>query len=276
MQKNQSPQYHYCGLKWLITIILIQSLLKIKVIISICLIVNIFLCGEGNIVSTNCLLRITQINQIANCRFLQFITITGWFCGFHFRIAFKQIPHHKMLRSNIKCTIEKMLIYFRGSIGKCSYCFCNGFFDNTIAVWKYKNPSFLKLLYHKNTKTAIPLYQNCGFCLAEKERFEVPRRSHSRWASLRGLRSFTSLLCGFASAKSQCDFTSRPPPELSVAMKFKYTPMLLKEKRTSNDVLFFFCLKRDKRCLIMGKNEQKVSDFSLCRRSENWNLSFFL
>ena len=148
---------------------MIQSLLKIKVIISICLIVNIFLCGEGNIVSTNCLLRITQINQIANCRFLQFITITGWFCGFHFRIAFKQIPHHKMLRSNIKCTIEKMLIYFRGSIGKCSYCFCNGFFDNTIAVWKYKNPTFLKLLYHKNTKTAIPLYQNCGFCLAEKE-----------------------------------------------------------------------------------------------------------
>ena len=27
------------------------------------------------------------------------------------------------------------------------------------------------ILYHKNTKTATPSYQNCGFCLAEKERF---------------------------------------------------------------------------------------------------------
>ena len=32
------------------------------------------------------------------------------------------------------------------------------------------------ILYHKNTKTAIPLYQNCGFYLAEKERFELSNR----------------------------------------------------------------------------------------------------
>ena len=33
--------------------------------------------------------------------------------------------------------------------------------------------------------------------------------------------SFGSLLGGFAAAKSRCDFTLRPPPELSGAMKFK-------------------------------------------------------
>ena len=47
-----------------------------------------------------------------------------------------------------------------------------------------------------------------------------------------------------------------------------------KQKRTFGRQKFFFCcLKRDKRCLSKGKNEQKVSVFAPCICSTNWNLS---
>ena len=44
------------------------------------------------------------------------------------------------------------------------------------------------------------------------------------------------------------------------------------EKSTSDEVLFS-CLKRDKRCLNKGKNEQKVSVFAPCICSTNTNLA---
>ena len=48
----------------------------------------------------------------------------------------------------------------------------------------------ISILYHIITKTATPLYQNCGFCLAEQSRFELYSLAvQVRLASL-GLRPY--------------------------------------------------------------------------------------
>ena len=86
----------------------------------------------------------------------------------------------------------------------------NAFLYGGIKLWKFHNgDSFhlISILYHIITKTAIPLYQNCGFYLAEMESqgskgcaFLHPTRKHSR------LRSFTRslrILLVFSQSRSE-------------------------------------------------------------------------
>lgn len=133
----------------------------------------------------------------------------------------------------------------------------------------------------QNTKTAIPLYQNCGLCLAETERFSSSTLRYANFglanratpkACTLGASAFASsaqisLMRFFTNVKKLNHSIVLPLPQKKQTCFLK-TPFcarvqmyfITNRKNTAQGSVLSICDKRVKRCLNGGNCEQKVSN----------------